>query len=465
MALACRASYTEPTAGGAPRLLVNPPPSGATLTDSTPFSHQRSGGDGRHAPPPPSPDTTAAITAEVPGALGAVLASAHRAAGEWLAAPAAERGALFPAREPLWRLDHYGGAADALAAVDAALTNPGGDHRAALLAAASQLAAWGEATNRLRTAGAFAEIAARAAPDRAPLAVRAAQFARRVAAYERALAWYRWGKRLARQSGDWTAYCAALAGLGNLHQQRGNYPQARRHQSRSLRHARIHGLRNRQGAALHNLFVLEMELGNTAEAETYCKAAFEVYGSRHPRLPWFAHDVAWYFTMRGQYAPAIAILQGLLPHFQNTADQVMVWSALARAAGGAGRRDLFKRACSAVWDAVRASAEGAYPENEYAAQALADAAWGAIKLDEVREAYMLASASVEIARLRKEGQVLLTAERMLDSLSKALNAEYDEHAPEPRELETPAGPVAARGGAERVERSASWAWDLVAALR
>jgi tetratricopeptide (TPR) repeat protein len=364
----------------------------------------------RSSGPPPVAGSFdgSAILEEVAEPLGVVLFQAARDGLLWATAAPGERAGIFAPRARLPRLDGYRGLRGALHPFVRMVRKPRETDPAELLEASGQVCEWAEHRGHLRTAGAFAEIAARLFPSDGALAVRVGQFARRAADYGRAEAWLGWANVLARRAGDWRTYCTSLAALGNLHWQRGNYPKAWRRQAQCLRRARLLGLRDFQASALHNLFALSVEMDDFQQAETYYKAAFEVYGPTHPRMPYFAHDVAWFYMLRGHNTASIQILKALLSHFQKPTDQLLVWGGLARTAAGAGRRELYRQARGAVWDIVREHGNA-----EHAATALLDAARGAEALRDWHDCRVLAEAALGIAQIRGEGKVSLSAEALV----------------------------------------------------
>ncbi|HEX8903914.1 MAG TPA: hypothetical protein VF771_03690, partial [Longimicrobiaceae bacterium] len=253
-----------------------------------------------------------------------------------------------------------------------------------LLAACRDVSSWAEAQEKLSTAIAFAQAGALAAPANAAAGLRVGHLARRnaikiamtrgnAASQEnaRAESWFRRVIGLGRQAKDWASYSEAFLGLGDLYRERGNFPAARRFYVRALRAAKRHGLRDIQGRALHELFVIARETTGPGEALEFARSSFRAYGPTHPRLPTLACDLAAYWMGRGRFAQALAVFQALAPHLTTPGERMLNAGHIARAAGGAGNRAEFDRA----WDEVWASA-AEWHKDLHAAPALLDSAYG-----------------------------------------------------------------------------------------
>jgi tetratricopeptide (TPR) repeat protein len=229
---------------------------------------------------------------------------------------------------------------------------PGSAQPEAVSRACQHIAAWADAEGHSATSIAFAQAAAAALPGDASTAFAVGRTARRRAEYARAETWFRRAIALARQSGDWTSYALAFSGLGNLYVQRGNYPAARRFHVRALRAARRHSLRQIQGSALHDLFVISAAGGSSGEAERMARGAFEAYGAEHPRLSILAHDIAYLWMEQGHFGPALTVFEALLPHLRRHEDRMVGLANIVRASAGAGDRRRFDEAWDEVWDGL-----------------------------------------------------------------------------------------------------------------
>jgi len=357
-----------------------------------------------------------AVLEELRGPLGVLLWQAVRDVYLWGSLPPEERGELFvPGADssllgllreaevevqletPLMGLVRLVGA-------------PGSAQPEAVSRACQHIAAWADAEGHSATSIAFAQAAAAALPGDASTAFAVGRTARRRAEYARAETWFRRAIALARQSGDWTSYALAFSGLGNLYVQRGNYPAARRFHVRALRAARRHSLRQIQGSALHDLFVISAAGGSSGEAERMARGAFEAYGAEHPRLSILAHDIAYFWMEQGHFAPALVVFDALLPHLRRHEDRMVGLANIVRAAAGVGDRRRFEDSWDEVWDGL---ARNDHTEN--AAQVLVELAQGGVQLGEYERADRAADRAARIARERGEAKVLLAAEAVQES--------------------------------------------------
>jgi tetratricopeptide (TPR) repeat protein len=277
--------------------------------------------------------------------------------------------------------------------------------------ACSSLTNWFEARGRLRCAVEFAIAAYLATPQQARLAARVGRVLRLLAEYPRSTNWFDFSLYLARKASDWQAYTEALAGLGNLYFQVGNFPRARIYHRRCLRAASRNRIREMAGAAYHNLFVLEMEAGNVAVAEGFAAKAFFTYGPKSACLVRLARDLSHRWTILGYFARALPLMLESVNHFTRPVDHAQVWAGVGRAAGGAGDFAAFEDAWAETWSLVRQGLT-----EPFTADVLLDLAHGAASLRETRRAEHAARRALEVARQRKEGHSILAAEALLDSL-------------------------------------------------
>lgn len=302
------------------------------------------------------------------------------------------------------------------------------------------VADWALGRGAQRAAIAFAEAAARAAPEHPRYAWVVGRLMRSHGDPRGAERWLRRALRLAIARRDWEAQARALSGLGNLSVEVGRYPEAKGFHGRALRVSRRWRLHEQEGMALHDLFVIAIEEGNRAEAEAHARGALEAYGEAPGRVARLAHDVAYWWMAQGYFARALAVFQALRPQFPRADDALRLVASVGRAAGGSGDAELFTRA--------RAEAEALVPvlhTREALAPSLLELAHGAASLGDLRAAREIAGQAVAAAHARGEADVRVRAEALIETFA------------------TPVAPPAARrsaanGSGERL------AQDLVEAL-
>lgn len=297
-----------------------------------------------------------------------------------------------------------------LAVIARLLADPAGADRKRVGTACQRIGEWAESKGALATALAFTQAAALTASNDARLSYAVGRLARQRAEYPRAETWFRRAILLGRQTSDWESYSLAFVGLGNLYMQRGNLPAAQRAHLRAYRASRRKGLREVQGRALHDLFVIAGQREQIREAEEFAAAALKAYGPRHERLPFFAHDVAVFWRERGYYVPALRVFDALMPHFRRPSDRAAILANTARAAAALGDRERFAAAWQQAWEIV--TAEG---DIEKSAAVFETLAASAASLGQWDQAVHAAERAVEISTTREEAQVRASAERLLSA--------------------------------------------------
>ncbi|HWK89128.1 MAG TPA: hypothetical protein VNP72_04010 [Longimicrobium sp.] len=271
-----------------------------------------------------------------------------------------------------------------------------------------EVSTWASDSGLPRTALAFAQRCAVAAPEAAGAAYLVALLARRNADYKRADTWFRRCLALARRHKDWKHYGLAQIGIANLHMQRGDGPSARARLMQALRAARRHALWGVRAPAFHDLFCIAATSGDIQEAEMYAKAAYRSYGRRHPKLPALAHDVARFWMQQKHYRTALAVFRAVLGPIHRPPERLLVLSSIAQAAAGAGEVLMFEQAWYEVWEVVEAS-----DDRERVAEALINLARAAALLGERRRVERAASQALGIALRRGEAQERIAAEALL----------------------------------------------------
>jgi tetratricopeptide (TPR) repeat protein len=356
------------------------------------------------------------ILREVGSEAGVLLWQSYRNVMFWATAEPGERAGLFSADASRKRLAEVAAArlphelVEPLNVFGALLAAPEDTPGDAVAAACTAIGEWAEEEQHGATALAFTQAAALAMPRSAGLALKVGQVARDRAEMARAETWFRHAIMISRQVGDWETYARAYIALGNMAIKRGSFPVAHRMHIKALRAARRKGLPALQGMAAHDLFVVATETGRHAQAEEYARAAFRAYGPHHERLPVLAHDVAYLWMQQGHFAPALEVFEALRPHVVGRRERgLTVVSNIARAAGGIGDREAFRKA----WVEVnRLSKE---PEVRPALGiAMLELAHGAASLGEWDRAEQAAGQALAVATELRQAKVMISAETVLD---------------------------------------------------
>jgi len=361
---------------------------------------------------------------EITGELGLVLWQSLRDAMLWGRAGKVEREALFTPGSDQYRVAEILAAGapeeleEPLKTMAAMLGAPATAREEIVSLACRQVARWAEDRGQLAAALAYAQAAAVVNPADPATAYAVGRLARRRAEHARAETWFRRTIALARQAGDWPTYALAFNGLGNLYVLRGNFPTARRFFIRALRAAGRNSLHDIEGAALHDLFGIAIETGDTKEAHELARAAFQAYGPHNPKLARLAYDVAYFWTTQGYFDRALSVFRSLQDHFPDVAMQVSLLGDVGRAAGGAGDRQTFQEAWDELAEMVRQN-----PANDTTARAYLDLAHGALSLGAWERADDAAQRALDGATRRGDGKTRLTAETLIEAARRHQRAE------------------------------------------
>jgi hypothetical protein len=362
------------------------------------------------------------ILDEIGGDVGLLLWRSARNVALWAQARPEQRPGLFPGgaaqarTADLEHADVHPELRGPLSVLADLLARPGEVDVGRLVNACRRVAAWAEQRGSLATALEFSQAAALAAPESAALAYAVGRLARRRAEYDRAESWYTRAVVQGRLTSDWRSYALAFSGMGNLHNQRGNYPAARRAHLRSLKVAERRGELDLVGNACHDLFAVETEMGAGFAADHYAAAALRAYGPSNPKVYRLVYDIAYHWALQGFFAGALSVAQALVPHIDEPAMCALLQGVIARAAAGAGRKDVFD---AAVWEATRRINSGT--ASEMTARTLLGLAHGAISLGEWELACRWALQSQRTAATTKEGRVALEAEAVYEAAEKRIH--------------------------------------------
>lgn len=386
--------------------------------------------------PPPrrvDPGEVRAILEEHPTDFGVALWRAVRAVDSWSQAAPGDRARIFADGAPerwrtaLPRTARLGPCTLQLEDLLRELSDPDAADPDVVAGLCMRLSDCFERAGSLRTAIAFAEGAALAMPRAARPALVSGRLLKRAGAYARAETWLQQALSLAVGAGDWTATAQAWSEVGTVFGLRGNLRAAESSHLRAFRTARRWHLQQHVGVALHDLFLTAVQSQDPARAQRYARQATDAYYPGHPRLAAFANDLAYFWMLNGEFSCALQVFLATLPRIQDPRDRYFVCANIVRAAGSAGRRDVF----DAYW---RDTLEGLRGCEVAAAQAwaLLDLAHGGASLGEWEAAEQAAVEAVRQAERYGETRTLLEAESVLDSIRR--------HKHRPRENADRGGP-------------------------
>ncbi|MEW5929859.1 MAG: hypothetical protein AB1941_20595 [Gemmatimonadota bacterium] len=312
-----------------------------------------------------------------------------------------------------------------LPALDRLIREPNPDESTmeAVALGCMQVGLWAEDAAAGRTALAFFQAAEDANHDNPHFAYNVGRIARKLAMYDEAEAWLKWSHWVARGAARWDVAALSLSGLGNLHRQRGNLPLAMRFHKVSWRVARRHDLRTLEGDALYDLVGLSFDFGDTKLGMEYATRALHAYGPGHSRIYRLAKDIAWlWMDQFGEFESAAQVFVALLDHVWEPERRVMLYASLARAAAGAGWREMFEEMWVESWATIRHQST-----RECHAAALTQLALAAGSVADWERARMAAAEALRVARAREEGEIILIAESILEAVCSDVIAEEAVH--------------------------------------
>jgi tetratricopeptide (TPR) repeat protein len=281
-------------------------------------------------------------------------------------------------------------------------------------------AMWADERGAYRTAVGLLHAAEDIYPDNPHYAYNIGRVARKMAFYNESEAWLKWAHYVARSSDKWEVATLALSGLGNLHRQRGNLPKARRFHEVTRRMAKLRGLRTLEGDALYDLAGMAFDFGDAKSGIEFTKKALRTYGPGHGRVYRLAKDVAWILMDRfGEFESACHIFWKLMDYVWEPPYRLLLFASLSRAAAGAGWKDVFENMWNEAWAMIRAQST-----RDGHAASLVQLALGAGTFGLWDRAEIAAAEALVIARERKEGEAIITAEGILNALQGGVIAEY-----------------------------------------
>jgi tetratricopeptide (TPR) repeat protein len=266
---------------------------------------------------------------------------------------------------------------------------------------------WAAAQGYSEPAIQCAEAAAALVPGSARRALAAGRMNRLFGEVARAELFYERAIALARRTRNWRVYVRAHLGKGQVKKTLGDPEAARAHYYTAARAARsMSGEKWLAAQTQHDLHALAAEAGAIDEALDHARRALQWYPLHHPRLPALVHDIAFTLVRLHVLPPALQLLEAVMLTPVPPQDQVIGWSTLARAAGGAGDVAAYVRAAEHVLRGVALF-------DHQAAAAFDNLAWGACSLALWDDAKQYAARSLEIASRGAQTESLENACRAL----------------------------------------------------
>lgn len=203
-------------------------------------------------------------------------------------------------------------------------------------AACEAVVTWALEHDYTQTAIEWAEVGALADLENPRRANLAGRVNRNAGEYDRAELWFKRGIGYARDRGDVVEQVWGHLGYGKLCQELGRVSGARRHLNRGSRLAWQDGPPSLAASAQHDLAAMLMVRGHLTEAAERARRALRWYPKNHPRIPFFAADVALMLVLGRRFGAAARLLRAVLRTVQQPSARTAIQALTARAFAGAG---------------------------------------------------------------------------------------------------------------------------------
>lgn len=392
------------------------------MSRSTPASRSRRGCKHSFPPAPqPLPATLAFWGTDVPPELEAVgceLWLTARRFRDWAETPVADRWRLLIDTGSRSNAELLHAAYEEAPAIAPALARvaPLSMHMLSpdvgeLSHAFREIAEWCESLGLLDLGIFFADAETALAPTDPAAANLAGRISREGGHWRRAEVLFNRAVGLANAVGDDDAKARAYLGWGTLKFRLGDFESARKFYNRAGNLLRSGGEKSLAGEVFHDVMLMSIESGSFGDAIKYAHRAFRWYPVHHERIPRAVHDFALLLIWQSYFTPAVPLLERAAEHIEPPNDRALIWSTLARAAGGAGGAARFAELSRNVIELLR-------HHDRYAPAALINLAFGAYALGETGEAESLANEGLRLAELRPTFKVEeRVALQLLNSIS------------------------------------------------
>jgi tetratricopeptide (TPR) repeat protein len=249
--------------------------------------------------------------------------------------------------------------------------------------------------------------------------------------------WYERAYGLAVRAGNEGEKIRAMIWFGSLLKDMGRREEAREWYKKAARAAKRKDRRRLAAEANHDLMMVCAEIGDHDAVIKHASRAVHGYPDQNPRLPYLAHDLAFALIRRRLYSPARVLLSLLRKVIVRPGEEVLLYSTVAWAAAGAGRRDEFEAAEARVLANIGV-------HTEHATAAFLHLAYGSRLAGDMERAASYAAQALSHARKRTDSLLEQEAEELIAEIAAGVPGPREEAPADDEAIQQLARSLAAR---------------------
>jgi tetratricopeptide (TPR) repeat protein len=281
------------------------------------------------------------------------------------------------------------------------------------------ISSWAYDAGHLKTAVAFAHVAARVRPDDPEVAFAVARATRDTGRFGHADAWFQRALGLARRTSNPEMKARVYIGWGLLDELRVDERAAKAKFEKALSTATASSLPSIAAHAHQFMMALTISSGTFEEGFAHAVAAARLYALDDQNLPRLASDTGALFSEHGYYTLAVGLYEAAIPFLTRTADLVACHSNIGRACAALGQKQRF----SAAWTEVERLSR--FPLAQFYADSLVELAAGALTLRYWKHAAKMVAEARSVAAQLGSVRTLQKAERLAESIEKRQGGDVD----------------------------------------
>jgi tetratricopeptide (TPR) repeat protein len=283
------------------------------------------------------------------------------------------------------------------------------------------VSSWAYDAGLLKTAVAFAHVAARVLPDDPEVAFGVARATRDSGRFGHADAWFQRALGLARRARNAEIKARVYIGWGLLDEMRAAEVAAKVKFEKALATATAASLPS-IAAHAHQFMI---PFGTLSDGFAHAVAAAQLYAPDDLNLPRLASDTGALFSEHGHFSVALTLYEAARPFLVRTADLVACYANIGRASAALGLKQRFTEAWTEVERLSRA------PIAQFYADSLIELATGAVTLRYWKYAAKMTAEARAVAGQLGGVRTLRKAEELASCIDHRSGGDTD-RPPDPR---------------------------------